>query len=721
MYERAMSIFRTSLGENHSAIAITLNNLARLHEGRGRRAQALELFERSYGILKSAMGPNHELTKSTLANMEKIKRASMTPVSLEAAFHAQHITSNADKAAADTSKMPEEWKKMFNPTTISAMDKNKAQQLLMMIKQMQSNSTSNTIAPAVVVPAPVVVPVVAPITRPVDVIVEADESKIPVGDEKIESAESDQKIENDESEDDVYLEVAEVGAPSLGQTQVLADVTEPKAKGESAKKKGGLFSCFGPKRSKKAVSRAKGGDPEGSTPVGTTKRITTPSSTASIPSPRPMPKGPAASKLSKQKQDTTKDKVSSIKKMDDFEIQSKRQTADAEPPMIVDDEKEKGSIFPSEELSAPVSASPSPSPSALGPGSLATATHPTPSIADAYTDDVDYGDFDNKLALYSSSLIKVEETTTSIIEHEEEDEDESRSKKRKAPKKSAKKDKVSPRARVATSNFFLNSSAAPSQPQQQPQPPPPPPSTPDLPPMPPRGSAPPPAPPTEQASPVGSGGTSPILLSSQYQAAPAAPATSAATRNLGARDVSMQREQPPRPAKSRKESKSPKNEKSEAIGKRTSSSTSRAPPLETVHGGAQPKDKDEDRRAPPTPKRKPALTVARKASFVDEPSPAASEYAAEDDAIPIELMAKSERSMFSAATEPIPEAQPEPQALANQSPIDTSFGDLDLSDLSPEQLAALAATLESQLQPDVAISPPPSTGDVLQQFSWSDF
>jgi hypothetical protein len=146
---------------------------------------------------------------------------------------------------------------------------------------------------------------------------------------------------------------------------------------------------------------------------------------------------------------------------------------------------------------------------------------------------------------------------------------------------------------------------------------------------------------------------------------------------------------------------------------------------------------------PPAKSKAPVAAKSRKLSFSDfdasfsdggEPSTAAHDFAADDDAIPIELMAKTDRSIFTSATAE-PAANQSPSAVAAAEDV-LGLGDLDLSSLSPEQLEALRASLESQLgdaagpmmgagsvAADTTDAQTPTVPDstIIQQFSWSDF
>jgi tetratricopeptide (TPR) repeat protein len=69
LYEQALAIRQTVLGENHPNTAISLNNLALLYDSQGNYDRALPLFEQALAIRQTVLGENHPDTASSLSNL----------------------------------------------------------------------------------------------------------------------------------------------------------------------------------------------------------------------------------------------------------------------------------------------------------------------------------------------------------------------------------------------------------------------------------------------------------------------------------------------------------------------------------------------------------------------------------------------------------------------------------------------------------------------------
>jgi tetratricopeptide (TPR) repeat protein len=75
LYEQALEIRQTVLGENHPDTASSLNNLAMLYYSEGDYARALPLFEQALAIRQTVSGENHPETASSLNNLAELYRS----------------------------------------------------------------------------------------------------------------------------------------------------------------------------------------------------------------------------------------------------------------------------------------------------------------------------------------------------------------------------------------------------------------------------------------------------------------------------------------------------------------------------------------------------------------------------------------------------------------------------------------------------------------------
>ena len=69
LFEQALAIRQTVLGENHPETANSLNNLAVLYRSQGDDARALPLFEQALAIRQTVSGENHPETANSLNNL----------------------------------------------------------------------------------------------------------------------------------------------------------------------------------------------------------------------------------------------------------------------------------------------------------------------------------------------------------------------------------------------------------------------------------------------------------------------------------------------------------------------------------------------------------------------------------------------------------------------------------------------------------------------------
>lgn len=71
---RAISIFKLAVGEQHSALGVSMNNLGLLKMAQGKLKEAGGLFESALTIFSKSMGKKHEFTVKARQNFEKCQR-----------------------------------------------------------------------------------------------------------------------------------------------------------------------------------------------------------------------------------------------------------------------------------------------------------------------------------------------------------------------------------------------------------------------------------------------------------------------------------------------------------------------------------------------------------------------------------------------------------------------------------------------------------------------
>jgi tetratricopeptide (TPR) repeat protein len=74
LYQRAMEIRRTALGETHPDYATSLNNLAGLYRAMGRHAEAGPLYRRAMEIRHAALGEGHPDYATSLNGLARLYR-----------------------------------------------------------------------------------------------------------------------------------------------------------------------------------------------------------------------------------------------------------------------------------------------------------------------------------------------------------------------------------------------------------------------------------------------------------------------------------------------------------------------------------------------------------------------------------------------------------------------------------------------------------------------
>ena len=75
LYQQAMEIHRTALGERHPDYATSLNNLAELYRAMGRHAEAEPLYQQAMEIRRTALGERHPDYATSLNNLAGLYRA----------------------------------------------------------------------------------------------------------------------------------------------------------------------------------------------------------------------------------------------------------------------------------------------------------------------------------------------------------------------------------------------------------------------------------------------------------------------------------------------------------------------------------------------------------------------------------------------------------------------------------------------------------------------
>ncbi len=74
LYVRSLEIRERQLGADHPAVATSLNNLAYLYDSQGRYGEAEPLYVRSLGIKEKVLGINHPSTQTTMQNLELLRQ-----------------------------------------------------------------------------------------------------------------------------------------------------------------------------------------------------------------------------------------------------------------------------------------------------------------------------------------------------------------------------------------------------------------------------------------------------------------------------------------------------------------------------------------------------------------------------------------------------------------------------------------------------------------------
>ncbi len=74
LYRRSLSIVESKLGQNHSEVAIILNNLAELYRIQKRYDQAEPLYKRALDIRENVFSPNHPLVGQSCNNLAQLFR-----------------------------------------------------------------------------------------------------------------------------------------------------------------------------------------------------------------------------------------------------------------------------------------------------------------------------------------------------------------------------------------------------------------------------------------------------------------------------------------------------------------------------------------------------------------------------------------------------------------------------------------------------------------------
>lgn len=76
LLERSLGIWQKVLGPDHPHVALSLNNLAALHEAMAHHAEAESLFTQSLEILQRKLSPRHPQVNKSLNNLAEPYRKS---------------------------------------------------------------------------------------------------------------------------------------------------------------------------------------------------------------------------------------------------------------------------------------------------------------------------------------------------------------------------------------------------------------------------------------------------------------------------------------------------------------------------------------------------------------------------------------------------------------------------------------------------------------------
>jgi tetratricopeptide (TPR) repeat protein len=68
LYQQSLDIRLEQLGEKHSDVATSYNNLAYLYQGMGRYKEAYEYYQKSIRIAEEVLGTDYPLTQQFLRN-----------------------------------------------------------------------------------------------------------------------------------------------------------------------------------------------------------------------------------------------------------------------------------------------------------------------------------------------------------------------------------------------------------------------------------------------------------------------------------------------------------------------------------------------------------------------------------------------------------------------------------------------------------------------------
>jgi tetratricopeptide (TPR) repeat protein len=69
LYGKALEIYKKTLGEDHSDVADTYNNMAIVLESQGTLDDAMELYREALGIYKKTLGEEHPTVAGTYLNL----------------------------------------------------------------------------------------------------------------------------------------------------------------------------------------------------------------------------------------------------------------------------------------------------------------------------------------------------------------------------------------------------------------------------------------------------------------------------------------------------------------------------------------------------------------------------------------------------------------------------------------------------------------------------
>lgn len=75
LYLRALALFEQALGPDHPQVAMTLGNLALVHQSTGAYAEAIRLLTRANVINEAALGEDHPQMASGLSNLALVHEA----------------------------------------------------------------------------------------------------------------------------------------------------------------------------------------------------------------------------------------------------------------------------------------------------------------------------------------------------------------------------------------------------------------------------------------------------------------------------------------------------------------------------------------------------------------------------------------------------------------------------------------------------------------------